>query len=82
MEGAGNDSCCSDVTPPRSSNRHMLIWNGEMKKPEGVCLSTTKVKATNGGNGSDGSTITVPEPSRLVHTAILPENNSSLNKAT
>ena len=82
MEGAGNDSCCSVVTPPQSSNRRLLIWDGEMKKREGVCLSTTKVKATNGGNGSDGSTITVPEPSRLVHTAILPENNSSLNKAT
>ena len=53
------------------SSKRMVVWDPKHLEHKVVCLSTTEIKANNGGNGNDESRKSSAEPSRPVHSAIL-----------
>ncbi|KAL7521945.1 hypothetical protein ACHAWX_006640 [Stephanocyclus meneghinianus] len=63
--------CYKAMNLDGGSSKRMVIWDPDLKEHKIVCLSTTEIKATNGGNENCGIDGTAAEPSRPVHTAIL-----------
>ena len=63
--------CYKAMNLDGGSSKRMVIWDPKHLEHRVVCLSTTEIKANNGGNDNDKSRKSGTDLSRPVHSAIL-----------